>query len=155
MAFGNVLGQQTDLSQYATESWVNQQIQKNAGGWTQICQWIESNKQTYNFNGRLPCAFKLVIFDVYTTFNAGGAFSLNINDDNLDYFIRTTVPMSSNKNISIILPFMRYEYASTGKWTGYSGLNIKLQLNPEENSFFLYTNSSLTKFSSALLYAMF
>lgn len=154
MSFGSVLGQQTDLSQYATESWVNQQIQKNAGGWTQICQWIESNEQTYNFNGRLPCAFKIALFGINTTFSPGGTFSLNINNDTLDNFVRI-IQLPSNKNVSIILPFMRYEYASTGKWTGFSGLNIKLQLNPEENSFFLHTNSSLTTFSSALLYAMF
>ena len=72
MSFGNVLGQQTDLSQYATESevdtkistatndmatqsWVNQQ---GFAGWTQICQWTNAGAQNCIFKN-VPCALKL------------------------------------------------------------------------------------------------
>ena len=170
MSFGNVLGQQTDLSQFATksevdskistatndmatQSWVNQQ---GFAGWTQICQWESVGTQTYNFNNKAPCAFKFVIYD----------FTHGANSSTLNLLM----------NGRGILSFKANDYEAQGKyitilqgvssWTVSGNNQMNGQLTVSDSATFIFyfnTSNEFTislqgynaHFSSATLYAMF
>lgn len=184
MSFGNVLGQQTDLSQYvtesevdskistatsgmATQSWVNQQIQANAGGWTQICQWTSVGEKSYVFTN-VPCAFKLTVFSTGNRFNSG---TLNLLFNHMYSTVCCDIynngSSTSNKGFSIIIPviyiggyfginesvllYTSNHEISTGASPIAIFANITLNRN---NAIELSTNNSISNFT-ATLYAMF
>ena len=177
MSFGNVLGQQTDLSQYATESevdskistatndmatqsWVNQQ---GFAGWTQICQWTSPGIQNYIFKN-VPCAFKLsfsanipfiegdvnIMFSNSVTKVIGRIGSNGSSDSTINWFfpVRYIVGTFINPD-SFTIETLNYSISTSSLPTTSLG-TINLNQNTRI-SFGCPANSGFT----AILYAMY
>ena len=117
MSFGNVLGQQTDLSQYATKSEVDSKINNAATNYMQqelIGSWNGINASTgvsvdYDFTHRLPIAFKVALkCGQKSSSNPKIIYMRTGNNAQIEVF---NVPKTyANLQLSCFFPIIYYNY---------------------------------------------
>ena len=157
MAYGQILGQTQDLSQFVTKDEASQNfVSKNDGMlWTQIAHWTTNGTQRYTFTS-IPYAFKLSVA-VLSSSSSANETTLQIGDSSSIKLTRVVIPI--NITINFFLP-VQYIYSISN-----NAIVIEGSISGNNNSFYAHINYNAPTeifftennqpFSSATLYATF